>query len=209
MTTDRILPLSELLLGAAYADKELKDQEKDEVRSLLEGLGGELSSEVEQKIEQFDPSKFDVRQSATAFKGDSEEERKKLLYLVAAVNEADDEIDFDEDEYLRTLADALALPKSALEGLTVEIETEEQDRMLVVRVRDSGIGIAAENITKIYDPFFTTKSVGQGTGLGLAVSYGIVQEHSGRIFVESSPGQGTTFTIKIPSRHRRMLVASD
>jgi PAS domain S-box-containing protein len=95
------------------------------------------------------------------------------------------------------------------DGGELEIETEEQDRMLVVRVRDSGIGIAAENITKIYDPFFTTKSVGQGTGLGLAVSYGIVQEHSGRIFVESSPGQGTTFTIKIPSRHRRMLVASD
>jgi two-component system NtrC family sensor kinase len=81
--------------------------------------------------------------------------------------------------------------------------------MLLVHIRDTGIGIAAENITKIYDPFFTTKSVGQGTGLGLAVSYGIVQEHSGRIHVESSPGKGTTFTIKLPSRYRRMQVASD
>lgn len=125
MAADRILPLSELLLGAAYADKELKDQEKDEVRSLLEGLAGDLPVEVEQKIATFDASKFDLKASAAPFKADSEEDRKKLLYLVAAVNEADDEIDFAEDDYLRDLAAALGLPKSALDGLTVEVETEE------------------------------------------------------------------------------------
>ena len=125
MAADRILPLCELLLGAAYADKELKDQEKDEVRSLLEGLAGELPTDVELKIVGFDPAKFDLAASAAPFKGDSEDDRKKLLYLVAAVNESDDEIDFAEDEYLRSLANALALPKAALEGLTVEIETEE------------------------------------------------------------------------------------
>ncbi|HQR38477.1 MAG TPA: ATP-binding protein [Blastocatellia bacterium] len=94
-------------------------------------------------------------------------------------------------------------------GGSLTLETENSDHMLIVRVRDTGIGIAAENIAKIYDPFFTTKSVGQGTGLGLAVSYGIVQEHGGRIFVDSAPGRGTTFTIKIPSRYRRLQVASD
>jgi uncharacterized membrane protein YebE (DUF533 family) len=123
--TDRILPLSELLLGAAYADKELKDQERDEVRKLLEGLGGDLSAEVETKIATFDPASFDLKASAAAFKGDSEEDRKKVLFLVAAVNEADDELDFAEDDYLRELAEALELPKSALDGLTVEVETEE------------------------------------------------------------------------------------
>jgi uncharacterized tellurite resistance protein B-like protein len=123
--TDRILPLSELLLGAAYADKELKDQEKDEVRKLLEGLGGELTAEVETKIATFDPESFDLKASAAAFATDSEDDRKKLLFLVAAVNEADDELDFAEDDYLRALAEALALPSSALEGLTVEVETEE------------------------------------------------------------------------------------
>lgn len=125
MTTDRILPLSELLLGAAYADKELKDQERDEVRTLLQGLAGELSAEVEDKIKSFDPAKFDLKASAEIFKGDSEDDRKKLLFLVAAVNEADDELDFAEDDYLRDLAAALDLPKTALEGLTVEVETEE------------------------------------------------------------------------------------
>jgi uncharacterized tellurite resistance protein B-like protein len=123
--TDRIFPLSELLLGAAYADKELKDEEKDEVRNLLKGLAGDLSPEVEAAIASFEPEKFDVKKSASAFSTDSEDDRKKLLFLVAAVNEADDEIDFAEDDYLRELAEALSLPKSALEGLTVEVETEE------------------------------------------------------------------------------------
>ena len=122
---DRIFPLSELLLGAAYADKELKDQEKEEVKQLLEGLGGDLSADVAAAIASFEPDKFDLKASASAFKSDSEEDRKKVLYLVAAVNEADDEIDFAEDDYLRELAEALNLPKSALEGLTVEVETEE------------------------------------------------------------------------------------
>jgi uncharacterized tellurite resistance protein B-like protein len=125
MAADRILPLCELLLGAAYADKELKDQEKDEVRSLLEGLAGELPTDVELTITGFDPAKFDLAAAAAPFKADSEDDRKKLLYLVAAVNEADDELDLAEDEYLRSLAQALELPKSALEGLTVEVETEE------------------------------------------------------------------------------------
>ena len=125
MAADRILPLCELLLGAAYADKELKDQEKDEVRSLLEGLAGELPTEVEMKIANFEPGSFDLKASAAPFKVDSEDDRKKLLYLVAAVNEADDEIDLSEDDYLRDLAKALDLPTAALEGLTIEVETEE------------------------------------------------------------------------------------
>ncbi|MBM3347474.1 MAG: hypothetical protein FJY55_13400, partial [Betaproteobacteria bacterium] len=56
------------------------------------------------------------------------------------------------------------------------------------------------DIKRIYDPFFTTKSTGKGTGLGLAVTYGIIQEHGGRIFVDSAPGQGTHFRLKLPTR---------
>jgi signal transduction histidine kinase len=51
---------------------------------------------------------------------------------------------------------------------------------------------------KIFDPFFTTKPTGMGTGLGLAVSYGIIKDHDGEIAVESAPGQGSTFTVKLP-----------
>jgi PAS domain S-box-containing protein len=77
------------------------------------------------------------------------------------------------------------------------------DGSLIAEISDTGIGIAPENVAKIYDPFYTTKGVGQGTGLGLAVSYGIIQEHAGRISVESEPGHGTTFRITLPSARVR------
>ena len=78
-----------------------------------------------------------------------------------------------------------------------------EDGSLVAEICDTGIGIAPENVAKIYDPFYTTKGVGQGTGLGLAVSYGIIQEHAGRISVDSTPGRGTTFRITLPTARVR------
>ncbi len=89
------------------------------------------------------------------------------------------------------------------EGGRITITTMAEDNSLTVEVSDTGIGIASENVAKIYDPFYTTKGVGRGTGLGLAVSYGIVQEHSGHINVESTPGNGTTFRITLPTASAR------
>jgi len=86
--------------------------------------------------------------------------------------------------------------------IIVATETAD-DGSLIAEISDTGIGIAPENVAKIYDPFYTTKGVGQGTGLGLAVSYGIVQEHAGRITVDSTPGQGTTFRITLPTARVR------
>jgi len=89
-------------------------------------------------------------------------------------------------------------------GGSIEISTiPSDDHSLIVEISDTGMGIAPENVAKIYDPFYTTKGVGRGTGLGLAVSYGIVQEHSGHIGVESSPGRGTTFKITLPTANAR------
>jgi len=65
-------------------------------------------------------------------------------------------------------------------------------------IKDSGSGMTEETKNRIFDPFFTTKDVGIGTGLGLSISYGIIEKHHGSIEVESTPGQGTQFTIKIP-----------
>jgi signal transduction histidine kinase len=69
-----------------------------------------------------------------------------------------------------------------------------------IRVTDNGPGIPKEIQRRIFEPFFTTKPTGQGTGLGLSVSYGIVQEHKGTISVFSEVGKGTTFVIQLPAR---------
>ena len=69
--------------------------------------------------------------------------------------------------------------------------------LIACQISDTGHGIQPEHLDKIFDPFFTTKEVGQGTGLGLSISYGIVKKHGGEITVESTPGQGTTFTLTL------------
>jgi two-component system, NtrC family, sensor kinase len=81
---------------------------------------------------------------------------------------------------------------------TVVVETVTRSTDAVVTVRDTGSGMDAETLKKLFQPFFTTKPVGQGTGLGLAVTYGIVKTHRGTISVESAPGKGTCFTIVLP-----------
>jgi len=84
------------------------------------------------------------------------------------------------------------------QGGKLKIRTYQEGSQLVVKVQDSGAGISEENVKRIYDPFFTTKKAGKGSGLGLSVSYGIIQEHSGRINVDSTAGQGTTFRLHLP-----------
>ncbi|KAB0508322.1 MULTISPECIES: ATP-binding protein [Pseudomonas] len=85
--------------------------------------------------------------------------------------------------------------RTGLEGETVSIE-----------VADTGIGIEPDNLQKIFDPFYTTKPVGQGTGLGLSLSYGIVKKHQGDISVRSEVGVGSTFRVELPVRQSKAAV---
>ena len=87
-----------------------------------------------------------------------------------------------------------AMPEGGMLILTLRPKGE----MIELRVQDTGSGIPEDQISKIFDPFFTTKPVGEGTGLGLTVVHGIIQEHNGTIHVSSVPHQGTTFTISLP-----------
>jgi signal transduction histidine kinase len=80
----------------------------------------------------------------------------------------------------------------------IAIRTGVDGNGVFVAISDSGCGIAPENLGRVFDPFFTSKPIGQGTGLGLSLSYGIVQRHKGRIEVQSELGRGSTFRVWIP-----------
>jgi two-component system NtrC family sensor kinase len=84
-------------------------------------------------------------------------------------------------------------------GGTLLLRAQPAGSGVRVNVCDTGVGIPQESLARIFDPFFTTKEVGRGTGLGLAVCYGIVTEHGGRVTVDSVVGRGTTFTLTLPS----------
>lgn len=85
------------------------------------------------------------------------------------------------------------------DGGVLKIGLKHNQNACAIIVQDTGIGIPEENIHRIFDPFFTTKPAGEGTGLGLSTSYGIVSRHRGRIDVESKLGKGTTFTVLLPT----------
>ncbi|HEV7473021.1 MAG TPA: HAMP domain-containing sensor histidine kinase, partial [Pyrinomonadaceae bacterium] len=97
----------------------------------------------------------------------------------------------------------IALATNAIDAMTeggvLTICARNRAHEVLVLVSDTGVGIAPENLPKIFEPFFTTKEIGHGTGLGLAVCYGILTEHGGGLDVESTVGAGTTFTITLPA----------
>jgi len=107
----------------------------------------------------------------------------------------------DAEKLKQVFMNLLMNARQAISGQgVIEVNTRLDDsgRNVLVSISDNGRGIPANHIDKIFDPFFTTKPVGEGTGLGLSVSYGIIQDHDGRIEVDSRPGKGSTFTLVLP-----------
>ena len=88
-------------------------------------------------------------------------------------------------------------------GGVIKITSSARDDRVVLEIADNGIGIAEANLSRIFDPFYTTKPVGQGTGLGLSICYGIVNKLGGQISVKSAKRQGTAFTITLPASEAR------
>jgi signal transduction histidine kinase len=80
----------------------------------------------------------------------------------------------------------------------VWIRTRSEANGVEVEIEDNGVGIPPENLKRIFEPFFSTKPVGQGTGLGLSISYGIIEQHQGKINVSSTVNKGTCFTVRLP-----------
>jgi two-component system NtrC family sensor kinase len=109
----------------------------------------------------------------------------------------------------------LALAMNALEAtpsggcVRLQARAASEGEGLVLSVSDTGAGIPEADQERIFEPFFTTKDVGKGVGLGLAVVYGIVTRHQGRIELDSRPGRGSTFTVHLPRRPELPREASD
>ncbi len=124
----------------------------------------------------------DLAEDLPAINGDANHLEQVFLDVIANARDALEPVEGEKSLSLRSYTDGL-----------------DGNPAVVVEIRDTGPGISPEVIDKIFEPFFTTKPVGKGTGLGLPICYGIIEEHCGRIDVESEAGQGTTFTIRIPA----------
>jgi signal transduction histidine kinase len=88
------------------------------------------------------------------------------------------------------------MPNGGLVHIT--LSESEKDHRVIIEVSDTGIGMDSQQLDRAFEPFYTTKDVGQGTGLGLSIAYGIVREHGGEISAESQLGIGTTFQVAFP-----------
>ena len=121
------------------------------------------------------------------------------------VHDLDDPVaEVDRDQIIQVLTNLVTNAQAAMaDGGQLTIRTSGDDEKVQLSVIDTGIGIPKENLVRIFDPFFTTKQIGKGTGLGLAVTYGIVKMHRGDIAVQSNADRaagptGTTFTVTLP-----------
>ncbi|OZG71145.1 hypothetical protein BTA51_22480 [Hahella sp. CCB-MM4] len=125
----------------------------------------------------------------------------ELKHRVTVIKEYGDipEVEMVESQIGQVILNLLVNAGHAIEQQgQIVIRTIVEGDQVCLSVEDNGQGIPKENLEKLFDPFFTTKPVGRGTGLGLALSYGIVNKHQGRIEVDSTPGKGTTFKVYLP-----------
>lgn len=137
MTIDpRYLTITDLLLGAVYADDRLEGEEDAAVRKLVREMVGEdeLPIQLEARIENFEPDRFDVEESAKEFEAVDDVNKRKLLELVAAVFDADGEVDFAEDDYMRSLAEALGMEKSEYDDLVIQYDVEDLQEVVDIVV---------------------------------------------------------------------------
>ncbi len=108
-----------------------------------------------------------------------------------------------EDQVKQVLLNLLRNAGDAMpSGGTVRVGTEDRGPEVALTVADTGVGMSPAVVSRLFEPFFSTKAAVKGTGLGLSVSYGIVQGHGGRIEVESQPGEGSSFTVILPKERR-------
>jgi uncharacterized tellurite resistance protein B-like protein len=120
--------ITNLLLGAAYADKRLEGNEVDAIHAILNKILGttELPAERKAQIKGFNPARFDVGANTAKMQVASAEDKRKVLELIATVNDSDDELDLDESEYLKKVALGMGLQESSFADLTIEVLDDDE-----------------------------------------------------------------------------------
>ncbi len=127
---------------------------------------------------------------------------EKHVNIYKELDQGMTEIMVDAEKIKQVLVNMLVNAWQAVnEGGSIWIRTYMNGDMnrAIIEIEDNGCGIKPEHKSRVFEPFFTTKEPGEGTGLGLSVSYGIVKEHGGEIFLNSTPGEGTVFVIELPT----------
>jgi len=125
--------------------------------------------------------------------------RENSIKIVSSFEEGLGEVYASKNQLRQVFLNMVSNARDAMpEGGTLTVETKVEGDNIHVKISDTGVGIKKENLSKIFDAFFTTKDKVKGVGLGLSVCYGFIKDHGGDMKVESRPGSGTTFTITLP-----------
>ena len=203
-------PLNNISTSCQIAMSEFDAGDPEMVKKMLGNIGQETSRarDVVQGLLEFSRAREFALQNANL--RNTVERAVKLVKsqvpapIMIAVDISEDLVlPMDVQRLQEVLLNMLINATQAIEGegkIEISASVDHSAEEAIITIKDTGMGIPEEIKDRLFDPFFTTKEEGQGTGLGLSIVYGIIQQHNGRITVESSPGEGASFHIHLPLR---------
>ncbi len=207
-----ILGLTSLLLesppgttidGEARDDLDMVNREAQRARDIVRGLldfarTGSPKRQAADMNQLIEDAIFLVYTKSVSYKIDLEKSLSELPPLYLDINQVKQIVVNLLNNGVQAMLEDNNQGRPAKLIIATRANPNSQPPTITLTVSDTGPGIAPEHLDKIFDPFFTTKEVGQGTGLGLSISYSIIEQHGGTITVDSTPGQGTSFTVTLP-----------
>jgi len=184
----------------------LKDDIKELIRSCIEGTERTKNIILDLKnfsrMEEMVMTQFDIPKEIDTTLNILNNKYKNRITVHKNYEENLPKIEAYGGQINQVFMNILDNAAAAIEGSgDVYINVKRAGENVEIEFRDTGKGIKKENLSKVFDPFFTTKPVGQGTGLGMSISYRVIQNHFGSISVDSELGQGATFKIVLPINH--------
>jgi two-component system NtrC family sensor kinase len=204
-------PINNLMLTAASLEEDYEDLDDDERRDMVADLvsESERARDIVRNLLDFarasdvELAPIDVEQLI----GDTLQLASNQIKLarVRVRGELEENVPpvyGDRRQLTQVLLNLVLNALDAMLGggtLTITVDTSDDGAFVNIALTDTGVGIPAQNLERIFQPFFSTKKQAKGTGLGLSVSLGIIKQHGGDIRVRSEPGQGTTFTVSLPN----------